>query len=66
AASTMEAVLRTKPTGNVAAAAEVGRLIAERARQQGVGQVVFDRGGSRYHGRIAALAEAARAAGLEF
>ncbi len=66
AASTMEAVLRTKPTGNVTAAAEVGRLIAERARQQGVGQVVFDRGGSRYHGRIAALAEAARAAGLEF
>ncbi len=66
AASTMEAGLRGKPTGNVAAAAEVGRLVAERARQAGVGKVVFDRGGSRYHGRVAALAEAARQAGLEF
>jgi large subunit ribosomal protein L18 len=66
AASTMEAGLRTKPTGNVAAAAQVGRLVAERARREGVDTVVFDRGGSRYHGRVAALAEAARAAGLEF
>ncbi|MGP8065562.1 MAG: 50S ribosomal protein L18 [Acidimicrobiales bacterium] len=66
AASTMEESLRTKPTGNVAAAAEVGRIVAERAREHGVGKVVFDRGGSRYHGRVAALAEAARQAGLEF
>ena len=66
AASTMEASLRAQPTGNVAAAAEVGRIVAERARAAGVGKVVFDRGGSRYHGRIAALAEAARQAGLEF
>jgi len=66
AASTLEAGLRTGPTGNVAAAAEVGRLVAERARAAGVGKVVFDRGGSMYHGRIAALAEAARQAGLEF
>jgi large subunit ribosomal protein L18 len=66
AASTMEVSLRTRPTGNVAAAAEVGRIVAERAREHGVGKVVFDRGGSRYHGRVAALAEAARQAGLEF
>jgi large subunit ribosomal protein L18 len=66
AASTMEGDLRRKPTGNVAAAAEVGRLVAARAQQAGIGKVVFDRGGSRYHGRVAALAEAARQAGLEF
>jgi large subunit ribosomal protein L18 len=66
AASTLEASLRQQPTGNVAAAAEVGRIVAERARAAGVAKVVFDRGGSRYHGRIAALAEAARHAGLEF
>ncbi len=52
--------------GNVAAAATVGRLIAERAKEKGVTRVVFDRGGYLYHGRIKALAEAARAAGLEF
>ena len=66
AASTVEASLRTKATGNVAAAAEVGRLIAERAKEKGVSAVVFDRGASRYHGRVAALADAAREAGLEF
>jgi large subunit ribosomal protein L18 len=66
AASTVEAPLRTKATGNVAAATEVGRLIAERAKDKGVSTVVFDRGASRYHGRVAALAEAAREAGLEF
>ncbi|MEW6725141.1 MAG: 50S ribosomal protein L18 [Bacillota bacterium] len=52
--------------GNVEAAKVVGRLIAERAQAKGVKQVVFDRGGYLYHGRVAALAEAAREAGLEF
>jgi large subunit ribosomal protein L18 len=66
AASTVESDLRAKPTGNVAAATEVGRLVAKRARDKGVERVVFDRGASRYHGRVAALAEAAREAGLEF
>ena len=65
AASTVEAALRTKPSGNVQAAAEVGRLVAERALAAGVTRVVFDRGGSRYHGRVAAVAAAAREAGLE-
>lgn len=53
-------------TWNVAAAAEVGKRIAERAREKGVKQVVFDRGGYLYHGRVKALAEAAREGGLEF
>jgi len=52
--------------GNVAAAKEVGRTLAERAREKGVKKVVFDRGGYIYHGRVKALAEAARQAGLEF
>jgi len=65
AASTLEAGQRGGATGNVAAAAEIGKLIASRAMSQGVTKVVFDRGGSRYHGRVAALAEAAREAGLE-
>ncbi len=65
AASTVEATLRTEATGNAAAAATVGRLIAERAKAAGVDKVVFDRGGARYHGRVAALADAAREAGLE-
>jgi large subunit ribosomal protein L18 len=65
AASTVEAELRAKPTGNAEAAAAVGRLVAERARAAGVTKVVFDRGGARYHGRVAALAAAARDAGLE-
>ena len=52
--------------GNKDAAAKVGRLLAERALEQGIKQVVFDRGRYKYHGRIAALAEAARAGGLEF
>jgi large subunit ribosomal protein L18 len=52
--------------GNVAAAAAIGKLVAERAREKGVKQVVFDRGGYQYHGRIKALADAAREAGLEF
>ena len=65
AASTLEASQRSGATGNVAAAAEIGKLIAGRAKSQGVSKVVFDRGGARYHGRVAALAEAAREAGLE-
>jgi large subunit ribosomal protein L18 len=53
-------------TGNKTAAATVGRLLAERATQAGVSRVVFDRGGLLDHGRVAALADAAREAGLEF
>ena len=53
-------------TGNVAAAERVGELIAERAKSKSVETVVFDRGGYRYHGRIAALADAARRGGLTF
>ncbi len=55
-----------KNTGNVEAAKAVGRAIAERAKAKGVTQVAFDRSGFKYHGRIKALAEAAREAGLEF
>ena len=66
AASSLEADVRgAGGTGNVAAATAVGRLVAERAKDAGVTAVVFDRGGFRYHGRVAAVAEAARAAGLE-
>jgi len=53
-------------TGNVAAAAAVGRAIAERARSAGVTRVAFDRSGFRFHGRVKALADAARENGLEF
>jgi large subunit ribosomal protein L18 len=67
AASSVEAAVRgSGPTGNKSAAATVGRLVAERARAAGVTSVVFDRGGFLYHGRIAAVADAARQAGLEF
>ncbi|MER3402187.1 MAG: 50S ribosomal protein L18 [Armatimonadota bacterium] len=68
AASTTEPVLREKlqSTGNIAAAEAVGELIAQRALEKGIQQVVFDRGGFLYHGRIAALADAARKAGLKF
>jgi large subunit ribosomal protein L18 len=52
--------------GNVAGAAVVGKLIAERAKEKGIGAVVFDRGGFLYHGRVKALADAAREAGLQF
>ncbi len=52
--------------GNVAAAKAIGKLVAERAKEKGIKQVVFDRGGYQYHGRIKALADAAREAGLEF
>ena len=66
AASTVEATLRGSSGGNVEAAKAVGRLVAERAAAAGVTRVVFDRGGFRYHGRVAALADAARQGGLEF
>ena len=68
AASSLDKDLREKlKTGaDKAAAAEVGRVLAERATAAGVKQVVFDRGGNLYHGRIKALAEAAREGGLEF
>ena len=52
--------------GNVAAAKTIGKLVAERAKEKGIKSVVFDRGGYQYHGRIKALADAAREAGLEF
>jgi large subunit ribosomal protein L18 len=65
-ASTLEASLRTGGTGNKDAATSVGRLLAERAKAAGVSKVVFDRGGFLYHGRVAAVAEGARDAGLEF
>jgi large subunit ribosomal protein L18 len=66
AASTHEADLRSGATGNKDAAAKVGALVAERAKAAGISKVVFDRGGYLYHGRIAAVADAAREAGLEF
>ena len=65
-ASTNEKELRAGKTWNVAAASGVGKKIAERALAKGVRQVVFDRGGYIYHGRVKALAEAAREGGLEF
>jgi large subunit ribosomal protein L18 len=57
---------KTPYGGNVAAAKLIGKLIAERAVEAGIKDVVFDRGGHRYHGRVKALAEAAREAGLRF
>jgi large subunit ribosomal protein L18 len=68
AASTVQAAVREglKKTGNVAAAAAVGKVIAERAKTAGVTKVAFDRSGFRFHGRVKALAEAARENGLEF
>jgi large subunit ribosomal protein L18 len=63
-ASTM--ALKVKTGGNVAAAKEIGKAVAELAVEKGIKKVVFDRGGYLYHGRIKALADAAREAGLEF
>jgi large subunit ribosomal protein L18 len=66
-ASSYEADVRSNGnTGNIAAATSVGALVGERAKAAGVTAAVFDRGGYRYHGRVAALADAARSAGLEF
>jgi large subunit ribosomal protein L18 len=66
AASSNEKNAAVKNGGNVAGAKEIGKLIAERAKEKGIVRVVFDRGGYLYHGRVKALAEAAREAGLEF
>lgn len=65
-ASTLDKDLRAGPTGNVEAAKAVGKLIAERAKAAGVTGVAFDRSGFKYHGRVKALADAAREGGLEF
>lgn len=65
-ASTVEADLRNEITGNVSAASKVGQLIAERAKAAGITKVAFDRSGFKYHGRVKALADAARENGLEF
>jgi large subunit ribosomal protein L18 len=66
AASTLEKIDGLEGTGNVEAAKKIGALIAERAKAAGVTKVAFDRSGFQYHGRIKALADAAREAGLEF
>ena len=68
AASTLDPTIKGdhKYGGNVDAARAVGRLVGQRAKEKGVGKVVFDRGGFAYHGRVAGLADAAREAGLEF
>ena len=65
-ASTLDKALRSGKTGNADAAKAVGSLIAERAKAAGITQVAFDRSGFKYHGRIKALADAAREGGLEF
>ena len=68
AASTLDADAKkdAKHGGNIAAAKAVGKLVAERAKAKGIETVLFDRGGYLYHGRVKALAEAAREAGLKF
>ncbi|MBK5912599.1 50S ribosomal protein L18 [Rhodothalassium salexigens] len=66
AASTLDASLRDKGGADTDAAKAVGKLIAERAKSAGIEQVVFDRGGFIYHGRVKALADAAREGGLDF
>jgi large subunit ribosomal protein L18 len=65
-ASTLDSDLRKGATGNTDAAAAVGKLVGERAKAAGVEQVAFDRAGYKYHGRVKALADAARESGLEF
>ncbi|MBW3537422.1 MAG: 50S ribosomal protein L18 [Actinobacteria bacterium] len=64
-ASTLEADVRAAGPANKEAAAKVGRLLAERAKAAGIEKVVFDRGGFRYHGAVAAVADAAREGGIE-
>ena len=66
AASSLDKDIKTENGGNIDAAKEVGKLIASRAQDKKITEVVFDRGGYVYHGRVAALAEAAREAGLQF
>lgn len=66
AASTLDKDLRASATGNIDAAGKVGALIAERAKAAGISRVAFDRSGFKYHGRVKALADAARENGLEF
>ena len=66
AASSNESDLKIKNNGNIEAASKVGKLIAERALQKGIKKVAFDRAGYKFHGRVKALAEAAREAGLSF
>jgi large subunit ribosomal protein L18 len=65
-ASTVEDVVKLDKTGNKDAASAVGKLLAQRAKDKGIKKVVFDRGGFKYHGRVRALGDAARAGGLEF
>ncbi|MCL4133322.1 UNVERIFIED_CONTAM: hypothetical protein GTU68_058980 [Idotea baltica] len=65
-ASTLDKTLRSEATGNVDAAKKVGQLIADRAKAAGIVKVAFDRSGFKYHGRVQALADAARDGGLEF
>ncbi|MGD9661632.1 MAG: 50S ribosomal protein L18 [Porticoccaceae bacterium] len=65
-ASTLDESLRSGPTGNVEAAKAVGELVAKRAKEAGIDKVSFDRSGFKFHGRVKALADAAREAGLEF
>lgn len=65
-ASTLDANIKGQPSGNKEAAGKVGAMIAERAQAAGFERVAFDRAGFKYHGRVQALAEAARAAGLKF
>jgi large subunit ribosomal protein L18 len=66
AASSAESAMRATAHGNISEAKQIGALLAERAKAKGISTVVFDRGGYLYHGRVAALADAAREAGLEF
>ena len=65
-ASTLDSDLRSGKTGNTEAAAAVGKLVARRAKEAGIETVAFDRSGYKYHGRVKALADAARESGLEF
>jgi large subunit ribosomal protein L18 len=65
-ASTLDSDLRGGKTGNIDAAAAVGKLVAQRAKDAGIETVAFDRGGYKYHGRVKALADAARESGLNF